>query len=71
MAIVVKRVVLRELDVRKRMVMGGNFITVDSRSAVVIVEPWSTSGNQKWNGTRPNLIAIAVVRRRHDRGLVS
>lgn len=23
--------------------------------------PWRTSGNQKWNGTNPSFIAIAVV----------
>ena len=59
---------LREWDVRKRMVIGGNFITVESRRAVVRGEPWRTSGNQKWNGTSPSFIAIAVVSRREDVG---
>lgn len=37
----------REWDVRKKRVIGGNFIIVDSSRAVVRGEPWSTSGNQK------------------------
>lgn len=68
---VVRRVGFSEWDVRKRMVIGGNFIAVDRSSAVIIGEPWSTSGNQKWNGTNPSFIAMAVVRRRHDVGWVS
>lgn len=58
-------------DVIKRMVIGGNFIIVASRRAVVMGEPWSTSGNQKWNGTSPSFIAIAAVNRRQDVGCVS
>lgn len=50
------------------MVIGGNFIIVDNKSAMVRVEPWRTSGNQKWNGTSPSFIAIAVVSKRHDVG---
>lgn len=34
-------------------------------------EPWSTSGNQKWNGTSPTFTAIAEVRTRQDVGWVS
>lgn len=45
-------------------------MAVDSRSPVVREVPWSTSGNQKWNGTSPNFIAMAVVRIRHDVGQV-
>lgn len=47
MAREVSSVGLREWDVRKRIVIGGNFITVDSSRAVVKDEPWSTSGYQK------------------------
>lgn len=43
----VSSVGFREWDVRKRMVIGGSFITVDRRRAVVRDEPCSTSGNQK------------------------
>lgn len=50
------------------MAIGGNFIIVDNSRAVVSDEPCSTSGNQKWNGTSPSFIAIAVVNRRHDVG---
>lgn len=71
MAIRVRRGGWRELDVSRRMAIGGNFITVDSKRAVVSDEPWRTSGNQKWNGTRPSFIAIAAVRSKHDVGLVS
>lgn len=70
-AMVTSSVELSELDVRKRMVIGGNFIIVDSNRAVVMGEPWSTSGNQKWNGTNPSFIAIAVVSRRDDVGWCS
>jgi len=62
---------LSEWEVRNRMVIGGSFINVDSSSAVTMGEPWSTSGNQKWNGTRPSFIAIATVSRAHDVGWVS
>lgn len=70
-AIVVSRVGLRELVVRSRMVRGGNFIIVDSRRAVTSEEPCRTSGNQKWNGTRPNFVEIAIVISVEDSGLVS
>lgn len=53
------------------MVIGGNFIAVDNKRAVVRDEPCSTSGNQKWNGTSPSFIAIAVVKSRHAVGWVS
>lgn len=67
----VKSVGLSEWDVRKRIVIGGNFIIVESRRAVVMGAPWRTSGNQKWNGTRPSFIAIADVSRRQDVGWLS
>lgn len=70
-AIMVSRVGLREWEVRNRMVIGGNFIIVDNRRAVVKVDPWRTSGNQKWKGTSPSFIAIAVVSRRHEVGWVN
>ncbi len=44
---------------------------MESSRAVIREEPWSTSGNQKWNGTSPNLIAIAIVSIRHDVGWFS
>lgn len=44
---------------------------VDRRRPVVRGDPWSTSGNQKWNGTSPSFIAIAEVRIKQDIGLVS
>lgn len=47
MAMVVSSVGLSEWEVRKRRVIGGNFIIVDSSRAVIRDEPWSTSGNQK------------------------
>lgn len=65
---VVSRVGLRDCDDIRRRVMGGSFIRVESSRAVIIGEPWRTSGNQKWNGTNPNLIAIAIVNSRHDVG---
>lgn len=71
MAMVVNSGGLSVWDVMKRMVIGGNFMIVDSNRAVVMGEPWSTSGNQKWNGTSPSFIAIAVVSRRQDVGWVS
>lgn len=67
----VSKVVLRDCDVRRRSVIGGSFIRVESSRAVIREEPWSTSGNQKWNGTSPNLIAIAIVNIRHDVGWFS
>lgn len=44
---------------------------VDRRRPVVRGEPWSTSGNQKWNGTSPSFIATAEVRIRQEIGWVS
>ncbi len=64
----VSKVGLRDCDDIKRRVMGGSFIRVESSRAVIIGEPWRTSGNQKWNGTNPSLIAIAIVNRRQDVG---
>ena len=61
MAIVVSRVGFSECDVSRRRVSGGSFISVESRRAVVRDVPWRTSGNQKWNGTSPSFIAIAIV----------
>lgn len=46
-AMVVSSVGFREWDVMKRMVIGGSFITVERSRAVVMGEPWRTSGNQK------------------------
>lgn len=57
----VSRVVLSDLDVSSRRVRGGNFMIVESRRAVIRGDPCITSGNQKWNGTNPSLIAIAAV----------
>lgn len=68
-AMAVRRVGSSDGDVMKRMVSGGNFITVDRSIAVVSGDPWRTSGNQKWNGTSPSFIAIAVVSRMHETGL--
>lgn len=67
-AIVVSRAGLRDLDVSRSRVRGGNFMRVESRRAVISGDPCSTSGNQKWNGTRPNLIAIAAVNSRQEVG---
>lgn len=67
-AIMERRVGFSEGDVMKRIVIGGNFITVDKSIAVVSEDPWSTSGNQKWNGTNPSFIAIAVVNSVHAMG---
>lgn len=60
-----------DLDVIRRRVSGGNFIRVESRRAVIRGDPCRTSGNQKWNGTRPSLIAIAAVSSRHEVGWLS
>lgn len=46
-AMMVSGVGFSEFDVRSMMVMGGNFIIVDKSRAVVRVEPWRASGNQK------------------------
>jgi len=70
-ASVVISVELSEWEVSKRIVIGGNFMNVDSSNAVIMEEPWSTSGNQKWNRTRPSFIAIAIVSKAHDVGRVS
>ena len=70
-AMIVSSVGLRECDVMKSRVIGGNFMTVDRSRPVVKGEPWSTSGNQKWNGTSPSFIAMAEVRIRQDTGCVS
>lgn len=70
-ASVVSIVGFSEDDVMKRIVMGGNFITVERSSAVVRDVPWRTSGNQKWNGARPSLMAIAAVSNKQDVGFVS
>lgn len=51
--------------------IGGNFMAVDSRRPVIREVPWRTSGNQKWNGTRPSFMAMAAVRIRQDVGCVS
>lgn len=67
----VSRAGLRDLDVIRRRVSGGNFMRVESRRAVIRGDPCRTSGNQKWNGTRPSLIAIAVVSSRHEVGWLS
>lgn len=48
--------------------IGGSFITVDRMRPVERGEPCKTSGNQKWNGTRPSFMAIAEVRIRLDAG---
>lgn len=60
-----------EWDVMRRMMIGGDFMIVDSSGAVVMDEPWSTSGNPKWNSTNPGFTAIAIVSKRHDVGRVS
>lgn len=65
---VVSRAGLRDLDVSRSRVRGGNFMRVESRRAVISGDPCSTSGNQKWNGTRPNLMAIAAVSSRQEVG---
>lgn len=44
---------------------GANFCQVVRIKAVIVVVPCSTSGNQKWNGASPSLIAKAVVRMIH------
>ena len=67
-AIEVSRVGFSDWDVSRRRVIGGNFISVESRRAVIIGDPCRTSGNQKWNGTKPSLIAMAVVSRRQEVG---
>lgn len=67
----VNREGLRDWEVIKSRVIGGNFMTVDKRRPVVSGEPWSTSGNQKWNGARPSFIEMAAVRIREDVGWVS
>lgn len=67
-AIQVSRVGFSEFDVIRRRVIGGNFMTVERRRPVVKGDPWSTSGNQKWNGTSPSFIAIAEVKSRHEVG---
>ena len=41
---------------------------VDRMRPVERGEPCSTSGNQKWKGTRPSFMAIAEVRIRPDVG---
>lgn len=71
MARVVRSVGFNECEVRKSRVIGGSFMTVESRSPVVREVPWRTSGNQKWNGARPSFIAMAAVRSKHDAGCVS
>lgn len=48
--------------------IGGSFMIVERSRPVVRGEPWSTSGNQKWNGTSPSFIAMAEVRIRQDVG---
>lgn len=68
MAMVVSRMGLSDGEVMKRRVIGGNFMAVDRRRPVMRGEPWSTSGNQKWNGTRPSFIARAEVRIMQDAG---
>lgn len=67
----VSRVGLSDCDVIRRRVIGGSFIRVESSRAVVRDDPWSTSGNQKWNGTSPSLIAIAIVNTRQGVGWFS
>lgn len=67
----VSSVGFNECDVSRRMEIGGSFISVDRSRAVVRDDPWRTSGNQKWKGARPSLMAIAVVSRLHDGGWVS
>lgn len=59
-----------DLEVSSSRVIGGNFMAVDSSRPVVRREPWSTSGNQKWNGTRPSFIEMAVVMTKHAAGCV-
>ena len=71
MAIPDNKVGLSDEDVRKRRVVGGNFMIVASNRLVIKDEPCRTSGNQKWNGTRPSFIEIAAVRSAHDVGCVS
>lgn len=70
-AMAVSSVGLSECDVRSRIVVGGSFISVERSRAVVREDPCNTSGNQKWNGVRPSLMAMAVVSSRHDGGWVS
>lgn len=70
-AMMTSRVGSRECDVMESIVIGGNFITVDSSRAVIRDEPCRTSGSQKWNGTSPSFIAIAVVSRVDARGWLS
>lgn len=58
------------LTCRNQLTPGG--LPVDKGSnAVIRNEPWSTSGNLKWNGTSPSCIAIAITSRRCDVGWVS
>lgn len=56
-------------DMRSKAI-GGNFMAVDRSRPVVREQPWSTSGNQKWNGASPSFIAMAVVKIMHDVGWV-
>lgn len=71
MAMVVSRSGFSEGAVKKRIVMGGSFISVERSRAVIIGEPCITSGNQKWKGARPSFIATAVVSSREAVGWVS
>lgn len=46
-----------------RSAMGANFCHVDRMKPVWSVDPWRTSGNQKWNGATPSFIARAIDKR--------
>lgn len=70
-AMMVSNVGFSEWEVRYSRVIGGNFMAVDSMRPVVREVPWRTSGNQKWNGTRPSFMAMAAVRIRQDVGCAS
>ncbi|KAJ7396497.1 hypothetical protein BTVI_144608 [Pitangus sulphuratus] len=70
MVIVDSRVGLSEGEVRKRRMVGGNFMIVASSRLVIREESWRISMNQKWNGTRPSFIDIAAVSNIDDIGLL-
>lgn len=58
--------VFRCWDVIIRMVSGASFCQVVSSSAVIVVDPCSTSGSQRWNGASPSFMAKATVNSMHD-----
>lgn len=48
------------------MVSGASFCQVVSSNAVIMVDPCSTSGNQRWNGASPSFIARETVSSIHN-----